>query len=338
MKRALAALMIAALLGAGDPVAAPHRRRRRRHHDAVTDAGARHTHRHRRVARAAHARERAHAHVARRSPSSGATSVLLNLTTVGADQLGYVSAWPCGSSQPDTSIVNFEPGRAVPNMVVLAYTSAGVCFVVLVAGAPRRRSHRGHRQRRRRRHRPAAAGRHPRHHPARREHRTAGRRSPAHRACPARSPAPSRTSRSSNRPPTGTRSSSRAASTTNASTVNFRRGEFVAHLTISALSSGSLCVVTSVATDVIVDSFGYVATGSVKPLAPARLLDTRTGLGGTTGRIASGATARLQVTGSRQRARRAPSARPSTSWRSRAAATASSRSGRATPTTRSPPR
>ena len=227
---------------------------------------------------------------------AGATSVLLNLTTVGADQLGYVSAWPCGSSQPDTSIVNFEPGRAVPNMVVLAYTPAGVCFsassaVHLVADltgvtdsgdvvgiAPQR----------------LVDTRDTTRLAANTELPVAFAGSPGVPGSIAGAVAnvtivqPAADGYAIVKP---------CGAATNASTVNFRRGEFVAHLTISALSSGSLCVVTSVATDVIVDSFAYVATGSVKPLAPARLLDTRTGLGGTTGRIASGATARLQVTG-----------------------------------------
>ena len=36
--------------------------------------------------------------------------------------MATVSAWPCGSSKPETSVLNFEPGRAVPNMVALEYT------------------------------------------------------------------------------------------------------------------------------------------------------------------------------------------------------------------------
>jgi autotransporter family porin len=227
---------------------------------------------------------------------AGSTSVLLNLTTVGADVLGYVSAWPCGSPQPDTSIVNFEPGRAVPNMVVLAYTSAGLCFAAsspvhlvadltgvtdsgdLVGIAPRR----------------LVDTRDTTRLAANTELNVGFAGTPGVPGAIAGAVAnvtivqPAGDGFAIVKP---------CGSSTNASTVNFRRGEFVAHLTFAALSGGALCVVSSVATDVIVDSFGYITSGSVKSLTPARLLDTRTGLGGTTGRIASGATARLQVTG-----------------------------------------
>jgi hypothetical protein len=227
---------------------------------------------------------------------SGATTVFLNLTSTDAEIAGVVTAWPCHQPRPDTSVVNFEPGRSVPNMVVLEFTDAGLCFasssrVHLVADltgvstggdvagiAPRRLldTRTGSRLRAATERRVAIAGS-----PGIPQNATAGVVNvtvvlPAADGFVIVKPCGSRT---------------------NASTVNFRRNEVVAHLTFTVLSSGDLCVVSSVATDVIVDSFGYMRDGAVRSLTPARLLDSRVGLGGTSGRIGSGQTARLQVTG-----------------------------------------
>jgi hypothetical protein len=227
---------------------------------------------------------------------SGATAVFLNLTTTDAAIPGFVTAWPCDQPRPATSVVNFEPGRSVPNMVVLAYTSAGVCFaasssVHLVADltavtsggdvtgvAPQRlldtrtgTSLRANTERRVR-----FAG-------------SPGVPSGATAAVVnVTAVLPSADGFLVVKP---------CGSDTNASTVNYRRGEVVAHLTFVALSGGDLCVVSSAPTDVIVDSFGYMQGGSVRSLTPARLLDTRIGFGGRDGRLGSGQTTEVQVTG-----------------------------------------
>ncbi len=227
---------------------------------------------------------------------SGATTVFLNLTTIDASTPGVVTAWPCNRQRPDTSVVNFEPGRAVPNMVVLEYTSAGICFasssrIHLIADltavatdgdvtgiAPSRLldTRTGSRLRAGTEQRVTIAGS-----PGIPQNATAGVVNvtvvlPAADGFVIVKP---------------------CGSSSNASTVNFRRNEVVAHLTFAALDRGALCVVSSVETDVIVDSFGYMTGGSVRSLTPARLLDSRIGFGGSSGRIDSGQTARLQVTG-----------------------------------------
>ncbi len=227
---------------------------------------------------------------------SGATTVFLNLTTTDAAIPGVATAWPCHRPRPETSVVNFEPGRAVPNMVVLEYTDAGICFasssrVHLVADltavstggdvigiAPRRLldTRDGSRLRANTERRVAIAGS-----PGIPQNATAG-------VVNVTVVLPSADGFVIVKP---------CGSSSNASTVNFRRNEVVAHLTFTALSGGDLCVVSSVATEVIVDSFGYMAGGSVRSLTPARLLDSRIGFGSNPGRIDSGETARLQVTG-----------------------------------------
>ena len=223
-------------------------------------------------------------------------TVMMNLTAVGADVPGFVTAWPCGQPKPATSVLNFEPGRAIPNMVALAHPSAGLCFesssaVHLVADltgvadaadvagvAPQRLldTRSGARV--------AAA--------TERRLRVAGTPGIAAGATAAvlnvTVVLPVAAGFVSVKP---------CGATTNASTVNFFAGEVVAHLTFTALGGGDVCLYSSAATHLLVDSFGYVPNGSVRAVTPARLLDTRIGLGGTTGKLASGQTARLQVSG-----------------------------------------
>jgi hypothetical protein len=222
--------------------------------------------------------------------------VFLNLTTVDASVGGFVTAWPCAAGRPDTSVVNFEPGRAVPNMVVLDYRAGGLCFassspVHLVADltgvardgdvvgiAPNRLLD--------------TRGGAPLSPFVERRVPFAGTRGVAADAMSAAVNvtvvAPSGDGFVIVKP---------CGSATNASTVNFRAGEVVAHMTFVALSSGALCVVSSAATEVLVDAFGFMRSGSIRSLNPARLLDTRSGLGAPAGRLASGSTTRLQVTG-----------------------------------------
>lgn len=61
------------------------------------------------------------------------------------------------------------------------------------------------------------------------------------------------------------------------SNVNYRAGADTANLTISAMgTSGSVCLFTSAALDVIVDVVGY-SPGGFTPSGPARIADTRSG-------------------------------------------------------------
>ena len=56
--------------------------------------------------------------------SAGATAVALNVTATDALGDGYVTAWSCDQAKPATSNLNFVPGRAVPNMVVVRVSQA----------------------------------------------------------------------------------------------------------------------------------------------------------------------------------------------------------------------
>ena len=226
-----------------------------------------------------------------------ATTVLLNVTTVEADQPGYVSAWPCDEPAPSTSIVNFEPGRAIPNMIAVTYTPSGVCFsasspvqlvvdvtTITTAGevvgiAPQRLLDTRDTTR-------LAAGE---------ERPIVAAGSPG---VPTDASAvgvnvtivqPSAPGNAVVKP---------CGSPSNASTINYLGGEFVAHFAFTAMTAGALCVTSTVDTDVIVDTFAYVPrTSPVFTIVPTRALDTRDGTGGTQGAVASGSTARVAVAG-----------------------------------------
>jgi hypothetical protein len=65
------------------------------------------------------------------SPGDGAA---LNITVVGQTSPGFVTAWPCGAAQPNTSNVNFQPGPPTPNAVHVTPAPDG--SVCLAASAP----------------------------------------------------------------------------------------------------------------------------------------------------------------------------------------------------------
>jgi len=67
-------------------------------------------------------------------PLTGVTAVSLNLTAVGPTAEGYVTVWPCGSTKPSTSNVNFVKNQIVPNAVISPVDSTGkVCIASTAA-------------------------------------------------------------------------------------------------------------------------------------------------------------------------------------------------------------
>lgn len=62
-------------------------------------------------------------------PPSTAVAAALTVTSDRAGAAGFVTAYPCGSSRPDTSILNQRPGDPTPNLAVVAIDSTReVCF------------------------------------------------------------------------------------------------------------------------------------------------------------------------------------------------------------------
>lgn len=227
-----------------------------------------------------------------------ATTVFLNLTAVGADEPGYVTAWPCDQEKPTTSMVNFFAGAgATPNMAVLAYPAEGVCFsastpvhlvvditAITTAGevsgiAPNRLLDTREGQ-------SLTAG-------IERAIPVAGTKGvPADAAAAAVNVTivqPASPGFAVVKP---------CGSSTTSSTVNFMGGDIVAHLTFSALSAGSLCIVSSVDTQVVVDAFAWAsASSTVKTLTPDRMLDTRSGIGAPAAAVEHGATVAIAIGG-----------------------------------------
>ena len=56
-------------------------------------------------------------------------SVVLNVTVTGAQAPGFVTVWPCGTTRPTASNLNFEKGSTIPNAVIAKLSDAGdVCL------------------------------------------------------------------------------------------------------------------------------------------------------------------------------------------------------------------
>ncbi|CAB4782866.1 unannotated protein [freshwater metagenome] len=62
-------------------------------------------------------------------PTTGVSSVVLNVTATGATAPGYITVWPCDQPQPYTSNLNYLPYQDIPNAVIATVDANGqVCF------------------------------------------------------------------------------------------------------------------------------------------------------------------------------------------------------------------
>ncbi|MCU1396999.1 MAG: hypothetical protein JWN62_108, partial [Acidimicrobiales bacterium] len=60
---------------------------------------------------------------------SSATAVVLNVTGIDPEATGYVTVWPCGTTQPTASNLNLAPGGISPNLVMSKIGAGGkVCI------------------------------------------------------------------------------------------------------------------------------------------------------------------------------------------------------------------
>jgi hypothetical protein len=211
--------------------------------------------------------------------AAGATSVVLNLTATEATADGWVKAWPCGEPTPNTSVLNFTPGRTAANAVMVKLPAGGVCLsaqvpVQIIAdlsgwttGAT---DFTGSTPNRLLDTRPTNT---PLRSGEERRLQVAGQPGIGANATIAAlnvtidKPAGA-----------GWVVAYPCGQVTNGSTVNFRAGETVANLTLVALSGGAVCLRSYGDVQVIVDSFGWsVGGGKLQVQTPTRLLDTRDG-------------------------------------------------------------
>lgn len=58
-------------------------------------------------------------------PATGVSAVVLNTTVVDPTSAGYLTAWPSGEARPLASSLNFVTGQTVPNLVVIKVGAGG---------------------------------------------------------------------------------------------------------------------------------------------------------------------------------------------------------------------
>ena len=59
-------------------------------------------------------------------PSTGVTAVVMNVTAVDPSANSFVSAYPDGTTRPDTSNINFQAGQTLPNLVTVPVVNGKV--------------------------------------------------------------------------------------------------------------------------------------------------------------------------------------------------------------------
>lgn len=232
-------------------------------------------------------------------------AVVVNVTVVAPGGDGYVTVYPCGSSPPTASSVNYRRGQTIANLVTVTPASDGtVCFTSYA------RSHlavdlegwygTG----------PGATFR------ALSPGRLHDTRSGARLAAGQElrlllnggdgAPPPALTAMVVNVTvvnPLGdgfvTAYPCGGAAPT-ASNLNYVRGQTIAAMVIVPVDdAGRMCFVSHAATDLVVDAFGmFVSDGSgstFEPVAPDRVLDTRIGVGGARAVVPAGGSRTLAL-------------------------------------------
>ncbi len=219
---------------------------------------------------------------------AGATSVVLNLTAIGTQTDGFLSAYPCGRAMPDVSSVNYAAGHAVPNLVTVALSTTGTVCIVASTQAHVLADLAGwYGSSGTSRYTPAAPRR-------LLDSRSTGRAGSFKVSVGAGAVAV--TLNTTVVDPTGggyVTAYPCGAAVPNASNLNFVAGQTVANqVTVRVGSDSSVCFVSTVATNLIVDLSGtFSVNGSqLTTVVPSRFLDTRFGIGGWMGRIGAGQT------------------------------------------------
>ena len=241
-----------------------------------------------------------------------ANAVVLNVTGTDADGAGFVTVWPCGSTQPTASNLNLVPGVSSPNLVISKIGADGKVCLFTQASAHLLADINGYM--------PSGS----RYVPLVPE-RLLETRAPAQVGYSGSKPAAGSTitlqvtgAGSSNVPAnaaaavlniTGTGADGAGFVTVwpcgttrpNASNLNLATGATAPNLVVSKLGqNGTVCIFVQSSMDLIADISGYVPAGSsYVPLVPERLLETRSdGQKGYTGdKPAAGTTIELKVTG-----------------------------------------
>ncbi len=247
-------------------------------------------------------------------PETNVTAVVLNVTVTGPSQGGWITAWPSGEAQPNVSNLNFSAGQTVPNLVTVKtgangkinlFNSTGASHVIAdIAGYYTSKA--------------AVSGQFKALAPARVLDTRNGTGTGGNRA-----PIGSGATLNLNVlgvggvPTSGV--SGVALNVTvdgpsgagfltvwpsgeprpNASTHNFSPGGTVANMVLAKVgANGQVSIFNSTgSTPVIADVIGYFGSsgGTFIPVAPTRLVDTRSGIGAPLAPIGPGATLRALI-------------------------------------------
>lgn len=231
-----------------------------------------------------------------RSLPRDARAIMATVTAVDPQAAGYVTLFPCGSPMPEASNLNFVAGQTVPNTVltraasrssVCVYTSAATHLIVDVAG-----------------HAPAGSALQPVTPWRALDTRSSGRvaagverqvRVDRARSVPADSAAVLVNVTAVN-PSTGGYLSVYPCGRgrPEASSVNFAAGQTVPNAVLAKVgSNSSICVWSSVDTEVLVDVNGSIArSASFTASDPVRVFDSR-----SLGRASAGSVTQIPITG-----------------------------------------
>ncbi len=229
-----------------------------------------------------------------------ATGVVVNVTATGAAADGYLTLYPCGATAPTSSTLNFTAGSNVPNLATSALGSNGALCVfsnvntnVLVDLAGWYRTDNG----------ASFTGQTPN---RILDTRNAGGATQAVTINLAGQVAAGTKAVAVNITATEPAAAgyvtaypcgSAVPATSN---VNFTAGGTVANAAVVPLAAdGTICLAASAPTQLIVDIAGaFAGPGTtMTAVTPARILDTRNGVGGWLGRLATGQTIELPVAG-----------------------------------------
>jgi len=229
---------------------------------------------------------------------AGATAVALNITVVNPTSSGFITVWPCGVERPTTSNLNYVAGDVIPNGVIAPIGGNGaVCLfslqptelVVDVSGWFEGASFVG---------------------------ATPQRLIDTRESSPVNSSAPLQVQTTNIAATTASGIATTVPGSSNAvalnitvvnpvssgfltvypcdvprplsSNVNYTAGQIVANGVIAPVSaSGTVCIFSPVETDVIVDLAGWFPGSAFTSATPKRIVDTRDGTGGLTGRLSS---------------------------------------------------
>ncbi|GAH46910.1 unnamed protein product, partial [marine sediment metagenome] len=68
-------------------------------------------------------------------PAVGVGAVVLNVTVANPTTNGYLTVWPTGTRLPNSSNINFVPGKTVPNLVIAKVGANGQISIFNSSGA-----------------------------------------------------------------------------------------------------------------------------------------------------------------------------------------------------------